>query len=171
MSVPASPTFTNRNAIFASSLAMRRSEASAIQAPAPAVVPFKLAITGFGSSANIVNELARHASEFEQAFHVAAEQFTDDVVHVAARTERSTVPRDDNHANISFVTQRSKRIRQFAIDFKRQRIQTLRTIQSNRRDAMLILLVKKTIVGCFMPVSTAIPSISTFAASSRSPAT
>src|SRR5688500_20374227 len=36
-----SPTFTNRNAIFASSLAMRISEARAMQAPAPAVVPLR----------------------------------------------------------------------------------------------------------------------------------
>ncbi len=49
ISVPARPTLTNRNAIFASSPAMRMSEASAIQAPAPAVVPFKLAMTGFAS--------------------------------------------------------------------------------------------------------------------------
>ena len=39
MSQPASPTRTNRNAAFAAGVAIRKSEASAIIAPAPAHTP------------------------------------------------------------------------------------------------------------------------------------
>ena len=50
MSAPASPTRTNRNAILAVSTATRRSQASAITAPAPAATPLMPATTGFGSA-------------------------------------------------------------------------------------------------------------------------
>ncbi len=49
MSAPASPTFVNRNAIFAERAASRKSEASAITAPAPAATPFRTASTGCGA--------------------------------------------------------------------------------------------------------------------------
>ena len=48
MSAPASPTFTKRNAIRAVSAATRKSEASAMAAPAPATVPFSEATIGLG---------------------------------------------------------------------------------------------------------------------------
>ena len=46
MSAPESPTRTNRNAIFADSAAIRKSQAAAITAPAPATVPFRAATIG-----------------------------------------------------------------------------------------------------------------------------
>src|SRR5262249_399534 len=124
----------------------------------------------FGQRADVANEFASHASELEQTFHVALEEFTDDVVHVAARTKRATRSSDDDDANIALVAQRRKSVGQLAIDFKRQRVQALRTMQRDRRDALLVLFVKKR-RGLFHAGINAIPSISTFAASSSSPAT
>ena len=49
MSAPASPTFTNRKAIFAFSDITRKSQASAITAPAPAAMPLMAATTGLRS--------------------------------------------------------------------------------------------------------------------------
>src|SRR5687767_8524446 len=121
-------------------------------------------------STHVVDEFARHPCKLKQTLHVAAEQFADDVVHVAARTERATRSGDDNHAHVSLVTQRSKRISQFPINFKRQRIQTFRTIQRDRRDALFVLLVKEGRWLLHAGIN-AIPSISTFASSSSSPAT
>ena len=46
MSAPDRPTLVNRNAIRADTAAIRMSQAAAITAPAPAVVPFNAAITG-----------------------------------------------------------------------------------------------------------------------------
>ncbi len=46
MSAPDRPTFTNKNAIFADSAAIRTSLAAAITAPAPATVPFRAATIG-----------------------------------------------------------------------------------------------------------------------------
>ena len=50
MSQPASPTRTNRNAVFASGVPRRRSEAMARQAPAPTHTPSIAAITGCGQA-------------------------------------------------------------------------------------------------------------------------
>ena len=50
MSAPARPTFTNRNAMRAVSAATRRSEATAMAAPAPATVPLSDATMGCGSA-------------------------------------------------------------------------------------------------------------------------
>ena len=49
MSAPDRPTFVNRNAMRASSEAIRKSEASAITAPAPATSPLSDAMTGLRS--------------------------------------------------------------------------------------------------------------------------
>ena len=48
MSAPVRPTFVNRKEIFADGAATRRSEASAMTAPAPATAPWSEAITGCG---------------------------------------------------------------------------------------------------------------------------
>ena len=50
MSQPASPTRTNRNAVFAAGVAYRKSEASAIIAPAPAQTPSIAAMIGCGQA-------------------------------------------------------------------------------------------------------------------------
>ena len=74
MSAPARPTFTNRNAIRAVSAATRRSEATAMAAPAPAVVPFSAATMGAGSARMAADEVAGQARELEQPRRVALEQ-------------------------------------------------------------------------------------------------
>ena len=50
MSAPARPTLVKRKAIFAFSLATRRSDARAMTAPAPAAVPLSAATTGLRSA-------------------------------------------------------------------------------------------------------------------------
>ena len=63
----------------------------------------RLAITGLRQRANVCDQLASHARKLEQAFHVAAEEFADDVVHVAAGAERSAGAGDHNNAHVSFI--------------------------------------------------------------------
>src|ERR1700752_165227 len=120
--------------------------------------------------ANILNKFTRHAGELEQSFHVPAEQLTNNVVHVAARTERSAGASNYDNSNVRLVAQPSKRIRELPINFKRQRIKPLGTVQCDRRYALLVLFINKS-CWLFHAGSTAMPSISTFAASSSSPAT
>jgi hypothetical protein len=71
-------------------------------------------------------------------------------------------PCDYHNAHSRFITQSSKRIRQLAIDFKRQRIEPLGTVQCDRRDALFVLFVEKR-CWLFHAGRTAMPSISTFA--------
>src|ERR1051326_2034340 len=122
----------------------------------------------FRKQANVSDELASHASELEQSFHVAAEKLADDVMHIAARAERSARSSDHNYAHGALFAQCREQISQFPIDFKCQCVETFGPVQRDRRDAVFVLLVEK---GGWLFHSTAIASISTFAASSSSATT
>jgi len=124
----------------------------------------------FRQSANVADELASHARELKQAFHVTAEEFADDVAHVTTGTERTARARDDDDANVALITQRRKLVSQLAIDFKRQRIQTIWTVQRDRGNVVFVLFIKKRRWLLHAGIN-AIPSISTCASSSKSPAT
>src|SRR5829696_4661870 len=106
MSAPESPTFTKRNAMRASVEATRRSDASAMQAPAPAVVPFREAMTGLRRRLMLRT-----------------------IAHVAARAERAPLARHDDRAHLPLVFERRERVRQLAVDLERQRVQPLRPVE------------------------------------------
>ena len=142
MSAPDKPTFTKRKAIFAAGVAMRMSEAKAMHAPAPAVVPFKEAMTGFGSVRMLRTKLARHAREFQKPLHVALKEWPNDVQHIAARTERASRSRNHNRAHLALVAQSGERVCQFTIDFKRQRVEAFGTIERNGRNAIAHFIKK-----------------------------
>ena len=88
MSAPESPTRTKRNAILARSAAMRKSQADAMTAPAPATVPLSAATTGRGQRrmARIRSQVSRVNTPELGELH--AEQRADDVLDVAARSRR-----------------------------------------------------------------------------------
>ena len=67
MSAPARPTLTKRNAILAVGAAILMSDANARHAPAPAVVPLRLAITGSDHGPELVRAipLLEHASDVD----------------------------------------------------------------------------------------------------------
>ena len=96
MSQPARPTRVKRNAVLASGVARRRSEAMATMAPAPTQMPSTAAIDRLAAAEHRLDEVAGHAGEGEQALHVAADQRADDVVHVAAGAEVAAVRAEDD---------------------------------------------------------------------------
>src|SRR6185503_8123154 len=51
---------------------------------------------------------------------------------------------DHNTTNVLLIAKCRKQIRQLAIDFKRQRVQTLGAVERDRRHPVLVLFVKKT---------------------------
>ena len=69
ISAPASPTRVNRNAVFASGVAILRSEAIAKIAPAPAQTPSTAAMTGCGHLRIALTNIAGHAGEGDQVRH------------------------------------------------------------------------------------------------------
>ena len=86
------------------------SEASAIHDPAPAVVPFRLAMTGFGSRRmlRISSQVRRVKSSKPSASRPC--KLADDVAHVAAGTEGAAGAGDHHDANIFFITQRREHV-------------------------------------------------------------
>ena len=72
MSQPASPTRVNRNAVLASGVAMRMSDAMAMMAPAPTATPSTAAMIGLPQFEHRLDEIAGHAGEGEQLLHVHA---------------------------------------------------------------------------------------------------
>jgi len=59
------------------------SEASAMHAPAPAVVPLRLAMIGFGSARMLRIKSQVRRCELKQSFRIAALQLADDVDDIA----------------------------------------------------------------------------------------
>ena len=86
-----------------------------MQAPAPAVVPLRLAMTGFGSARYL--RISSHVIRVNSSKPAMSllEQLADDVVHVAAGTERPAGAGDHDDAHILLIAQRAQRIRQLAI--------------------------------------------------------
>ena len=78
MSAPQRPTCGKMKPNFAAVLAMRKSQASAMTAPAPTAMPLTAATTGRRQRADVADERAGHAREREQALHVAREELADD---------------------------------------------------------------------------------------------
>ena len=108
MSAPERPTLVKRKAIFAASAAMRRSQAEAITAPAPATVPLSAPTIGRRQRDHREDQGAGVAGEVEQPTGVALEQLADDLLDVAARAEGATGAGEQDRAHPRLVSSASK---------------------------------------------------------------
>src|SRR5262249_8188861 len=85
--------------------------------------------------ADVANERAGHASELDQALHVAREELADDALDVTTRAERPAFARDDAGTHGVLAIECGERIAELLVDPERERVEALRTGQRDRRDA------------------------------------
>ena len=113
MSAPQRPDLREDEAELApSSLAMRKSQASAMTAPAPTAVPLTAAMTGRRSSRMFAMSAPVTRVKASEALHVAREELADDVLDVAAGAERAALAGDDDGAHVVVVIERGERRRE-----------------------------------------------------------
>src|SRR5438876_2323112 len=90
-----------------------------------------------------MHQLASHAREIQQALHVTREKFADYVVHIAAGAECFARSGYHYDPHILLVAQDSESVRQLAIDFERNRVQSFGPVQRDRCYAVVRLLIEK----------------------------
>ena len=78
-----------------------------------------------------------------QTLGVTSLQVADNVAHVAAGTKRASGAGDHDHAHFLLIAQVCEEVGEFAVDFKGDRVQTLRTIERDRRDAVALFVKKR----------------------------
>ena len=138
MSAPARPTRVNRNAVFASGVASRISEAIARIAPAPAQTPSTAAMIGCGqwrialTRSPVMRVKARRSGIFMLG------QRLDDLEHVAARAEIAALAGQHDGAHVRGVDEVAKQIAQLRVGFEGQRVLALGTVEPDRRDAAIL---------------------------------
>ena len=127
----------NRNAVFASGVAKRMSDAIAMIAPAPTQTPSTAAMIGLPQCEHRLHQIAGHAREGEQALHVHRDQRADDVVHVAAGAEVAAVRAEDDRLHVVGVGQRAEGVAQLCVALEGQRVLPLRPVERDHRDGAL----------------------------------
>ncbi len=135
MSQPASPTRLNRNAVCACGVAMRKSDAMAMIAPAPAAMPSTAEMIGLPQWSIALTRSPVMRVKASSSFIVHGDQRADDVVHVAAGTEIAAVGQEHDGVDVVGVGQRAKRVAQLGIGFEGQRIFALGPVQLDDGDA------------------------------------
>src|SRR5262249_5548997 len=73
------------------------------------------------------------ARELDQAFHIAFEQRSDDVAHIATRAEISLVRAEDDRLDVIGGRQLAERVAQFVIGIERYRVLALAALERNQR--------------------------------------
>ena len=81
--------------------------------------------------ADVLDERPCDAREGEHALHVPREELADDVLHVAARAERSAFARDHDGAHVLLVVERRERGGQLLVDGERQRVEAVGPVEDD----------------------------------------
>src|ERR1700722_3591151 len=134
MSAPASPTRVKRNAVFASGVARRKSEAMARMAPAPAQIPSTAAMMGCGhlrialTTSPVIRVKAMRSGIFMRV--------SGSMISNTSPPGGKCAPRAGQHdcANIRPVGQVTKEVPKFGVAVESQRILALGAVERDGRD-------------------------------------
>src|SRR5205807_7617316 len=89
------------------------------------------------------NQIASQSRKLKQSFRVPALQLTDDVADIATGTEGAARAGNYDNPRIFFIAQFCEEVCQLVIDLERNCVQTLRTIQRDRSDAIALFVEKR----------------------------
>ena len=125
-----------RKAKRAERASRRRSEASAITAPAPAATPLTAAITGSGQLSKALDHRPGHTRELEQVAGLHRLQGANDLDDVASGAESSARTGDHQHARVATMRQLGEQVAKIRVDVEGERAELLRAGQRDRGNAV-----------------------------------
>ena len=137
MSAPDRPTLVKRKRKLADRAQTRKSDASAITAPAPAAVPLTPATTGSGTSRRRCTTAPGHARELQELARLHRHQGADDLLDVAAGAEAAAGTREQHDLDVVVVLDLGQEVAQVGVDVEGQRVEPLGTRERDREDAIV----------------------------------
>ena len=117
-------------------------------APAPTAHAVKGGDDRGAGGADGVDQRAGHTGEREEARHVARHELADDVVDVTARAKSTRAfPRQYDRAHIVALMEGAKRVSELAVDFERERVDAVRSVQQESGNAVGVDLRSEAVRG------------------------